>query len=471
MRELICAALSALLFYFSQGLADAWLLTWIAPAPLLWLAFGDTPAWRLVLASLVAFLAGQIWILQCYGDAPPMALAVLFGLRPILFPFAILFARLVLRGCGPLAAVLAFPACWTAMDYVASWLSPHATLGAIAYSEISSPVVVQSASLFGMCIVTFVLCLFASSMALLVRGGRRALVAAGAGVALCAVDLTYGAERLRVSHPREVLRVAAAADAGLSLQVNKVDAVGADVNASSMFASTLRALAGQGAKLIVTPEESLATSRGSRARVLASLASVSKQTGTGIVAGVLERAPLRDTAVVFEPDGRSFVYSKRHLLPPIENNFIPGASSGLLGHDRAVEICKDMDFPESVRQDARLGLTVMAVPAWDFGADRWMHARIAIMRGVENGFSLVRAANNGLLTATDAEGRVIAEKRVSSDHMDTMLADLPLGTGPTLYAQIGDIFSWVCMALTLLLGIVALSNRRPGDIDARASVD
>ena len=121
-----------------------------------------------------------------------------------------------------------------------------------------------------------------------------------------------------------------------------------------------------------------------------------------------------------------------------------------------MEICKDMDFPETIRQDARTGLTLVAVPAWDFGTDAWLHARIAIMRGVENGFAVVRAANNGLLTASDAQGRLIARKTVDATHQAWILADLPLGPGPTLYTRIGDVFPWTILALTFVLAAAAL---------------
>ena len=64
MTAILCAALSALLFYFSQGLDDAWLLAWLAPAPLLWLAYGSETRWRVGLASFAAFAVGQIYLLQ-----------------------------------------------------------------------------------------------------------------------------------------------------------------------------------------------------------------------------------------------------------------------------------------------------------------------------------------------------------------------------------------------------------------------
>jgi apolipoprotein N-acyltransferase len=126
VSELICATLSAVMFYLSQGLANAWPLTWLAPVPILWLAFGNTAARRLLAVSFMAFLAGQVYVVQCYFGAPLMSLMTLLGLRPILFPLSILFARLIHRRLSPVATLLAFPACWTTMEFAAGLLSPHA---------------------------------------------------------------------------------------------------------------------------------------------------------------------------------------------------------------------------------------------------------------------------------------------------------------------------------------------------------
>jgi hypothetical protein len=48
----------------------------------------------------------------------------------------------------------------------------------------------------------------------------------------------------------------------------------------------------------------------------------------------------------------------------------------------------------------------MGVPAGDFGVDDWQHSRMAVMRGVENGFAMVRPAHDGLVIASDAFGRL-----------------------------------------------------------------
>jgi apolipoprotein N-acyltransferase len=458
VTELICAALSAAMFYLSQGLANAWPLTWFAPVPLLWLAFGSTPAWRLLAVSFLAFLVGQVYIAQCYVGAPLMSLLSLLGLRPILFPLSILFARLIHRRLSPLPTLLAFPACWTTMEFAAGLLSPHGSFGSIAYSQVSIPIVLQSASLFGMYSITFVLSLFAAGLALAVQDRRAALTAASVGAAVCMVDLLFGATRLLAQQP-EIVRVAAV---GPVTQADGTDSLASDTQTSSVYASSLDGLARQGARLIVTPEESLTTRRAWSAEVFAPLTAVSHATGAEIVAGVLQRAPAGDIAVAFEPDGHNSVYAKRHRLMPFEAKFPPGTAPGLLGEGKAMVICKDMDFPDTIRKDAHAGLRLMAVPAWDSDVDAWIHARMAVLRGVENGFAVARAANHGLLTASDANGRLIAQKVVRPDQTDWLLADLPLGPGPTLYTRIGNVFPWTTLGLTLLLCVVGMWGEPKG---------
>ena len=52
----------------------------------------------------------------------------------------------------------------------------------------------------------------------------------------------------------------------------------------------------------------------------------------------------------------------------------------------------------------------MLVPAWDFTLDRFEHGHIAVMRAVEDGFSLARAARGGFLTVSDDRGRILARR-------------------------------------------------------------
>ena len=84
------------------------------------------------------------------------------------------------------------------------------------------------------------------------------------------------------------------------------------------------------------------------------------------------------------------------------------------------------------------------------------------MRGVENGFAIVRAASEGLLTASDAEGRVIAENSSAASGMTVLIASLPLGPGSTLYTRIGDAFPWFVILLFFGIGALCVGPREGG---------
>jgi len=460
MIALLCAVFSGVMFYLSQGVDDVWWLAWIAPAPLLWLAYGEMNRWRVFVAALSAYACGQIYVVQTYGGAMPvLAMAVMMFGWGALFATAILFAQVGWQRLSPATVMLAFPAIWTAIEYGASLISPHGTWGALGYSQVSFPAAIQVASLFGLYAITFILCLFANALALI---ARRKAKAALPGLAAVALVLAFGWVHLSRAQG-ETIHAAMLSDwDGRERSTKKLD-----LPASRYMAERYAAAAGEeaekGARFIVIPETALAADPAWRKEALQPLADTAREKQLTIVVGVLLVKPWRNAAISFLPDGSQRSYDKRHLLPPGENKFKPGPGPGPLGGARSVAICKDLDFPSTLRSDAmedQAGIRLMAVPANDFVKDGWIHARMAIMRGVENGFAVVRSAFNGLETVSDAQGRVLARASTVQAGMVRLSADVPLGPGPTLYTRIGDIFAWFCVTLTL--GLVAmLLKKRP----------
>ena len=70
---------------------------------------------------------------------------------------------------------------------------------------------------------------------------------------------------------------------------------------------------------------------------------------------------------------------------------------------------------------------------------------MAILRGVESGFTVIRSGRNGLLTVSDRYGRTV-DVRNSDPAAVTLVVRAPLGAGkPTVYARIGDGFGWLCV--------------------------
>jgi apolipoprotein N-acyltransferase len=154
-------------------------------------------------------------------------------------------------------------------------------------------------------------------------------------------------------------------------------------------------------------------------------------------------------------------YDKEHMLAPFESKLTPGTSLTLLSEPTGpwgVAICKDMDFTGLSRQYGAAGAGVMLVPAWDFDLDRWAHGHIAVMRGVEDGFAIARAAKQGYLTVSDDRGRILAEARSDAAPFSTLVAELPVAHDTTLYRRWGDWFAWT-MLMALLGTLAALFIR------------
>ena len=111
-------------------------------------------------------------------------------------------------------------------------------------------------------------------------------------------------------------------------------------------------------------------------------------------------------------------------------------------------------------------MALLLVPAWDFDIDGWLHGRMAILRGVESGFSIVRCPKQGILTVTDDHGRVIAERDTSSSAQAgspafaSLVATVPVRHDATIYARLGDWFGWLNIAL--LVGLIAAGRFRRG---------
>jgi len=451
MISVVAALLSGIMFYLSQGFDNVWILAWFAPLPLLWLAYGKTPTWQVMAASAAAILASVGYLLQL-SYTPPLGILIPVLLAYIaLFCTAVWFARFVQHRATPLATLFAFPACWTAFEFLMEIRSPNGSYGALAYATVSAPVLIQSASLFGLYAVTFLICLFANTLAMALRPRRATAVAICLGFLICAANAVFGMVRLGRPQP-ETVRVAGIVDQTAMAASWHAHALSADLEVTERYAQDIRAAAQRGATFVVTSEGDMTSIPDLQSAIIAPLVAASRQTGVQIIAGVHSDTPPADFALSITPDGSVARYDKRHPVPGLEDRFAPGRVSGWLGHNRGMEICKDMDFAGTIRPDAAKGVRLMGVPAGDFGIDLWQHGRMAVMRGVEDGFAMVRPAHDGLVIVSDAQGRLRAVKKDAPTGLTMVVADLPLGPGPTLYTRIGDVFPWLCLVFSVVLG-------------------
>jgi apolipoprotein N-acyltransferase len=152
------------------------------------------------------------------------------------------------------------------------------------------------------------------------------------------------------------------------------------------------------------------------------------------------------------------------MIPQLEDVDQPGTTIAVLNQPSGVwgiQICKDMDFPALSRQYGARGVGLLLVPAWDFTLDGWLHGRMAVLRGVESGFTIVRAAKQGILTVSDDRGRILAQQDAATVPFASLVATAPVRHDNTIYVQWGDWFAWLNIAglVTLLFSRARTQGR------------
>ena len=456
MSAVPCVFLSAVTFYLSIGLGDIWWLVWLAPIPILWLALGQSKPSAVVVTAWLAYALGSTNILRAYVGVLPISVLVLAITGPaLLFALAVLGTWQVHRRLGAIAALFAFALLWAAVDFLVSLDSANGSVLTPAAATVAAPVLIQTASLVGFVGITFLLGAFSAGIALSLRTHKS--LPAIVGTALLLANALYGF--IWISPPTGFLRVALVASDD-KVGKNKSDDKPAAFAAIEAYVAEIEKLRSTRPALIVLPENISRIAPEWRAEVDAKLAATATATQATLIVGFNTRIDeaQRNVALAFTPGATHPTnYAKRRLVPVLETTvFSPGTGPVVLASGIAVEICKDMDFANMIRDDmVATKATLLAVPAWDFDQDRWSHARVAILRSVENGVPMARSARNGLLTLSDKYGRVVAVTN-SAAGIRTLVGELPLSGpgGGTTYAKIGNAFGWLsCVLGTLLVGM------------------
>lgn len=99
-------------------------------------------------------------------------------------------------------------------------------------------------------------------------------------------------------------------------------------------------------------------------------------------------------------------------------------------------------------------------------AGRSQHLQIARYRAIEHRRFMLRVVNTGRTVAIDPTGKITAEVGAGRHAMQTpgwLAVETRLDPRSTLYGRIGDLFGFVCLILTLLLGLFAGRARPAGD--------
>jgi apolipoprotein N-acyltransferase len=463
--------LSAAFAYLGTGLHPIWWALWLAPIPVLAIA----PR----LHGSVAFLLGAIvWLIGEMNqwnyvrhaiELPPQVTVLYFLVPAVVFGFGVLFVSSFLRRGSLFLASLALPVYWVAYEYLTATASPHSTWGNLAYTQMDCLPVIQIAAITGIWGISFIVFLFVGAAAALLSGvgepRQRRVLAIAAGFVVCAV-LVFGKWRLQSNPSDQSISVMLIAkDVPMSVYLGTEDQA---VKLLGEYGEEVRRVAPVGTQVVVLPEKIGRVSESALAEVDPLFSSTAAATRAAIVVGIVRKTPSAafNSSRFYSPDGRFEAnYDKHHLIPgvepekPSDERVTLDQPSGRWG----LQICKDMDFPKLSREYAADGANLLLVPAWDFNLDRWLHARMAVLRAVESGFALARSARNGLLTLSDNRGRILAERETAPDRFVSITGRINVSREQTFYARTGDWFAWLCVAVFVsLLAFQVLAPSRTG---------
>ena len=458
---------SAVFAYLGTGLHPIWWALWLAPIPVLAIA----PRLRgsaAFLLGAIAWLIGETnqWNYVRHEIELPLQITVLYFTVPaVVFGLGVLFVRSFIRRGSLFLASLSFPVYWVAYEYLTATASPHSTWGNLAYTQMNCLPVIQIAALTGIWGISFIVFLFAGAVGALLSGAggpwRRRVLAVAVGFVVCAL-LVFGKWRLQ-SNP-------SAQSVAVTLIVRDVPMsvyLGSEEQALELlreYTDELRRVTPAGTQAVVLPEKIGRISESALPEVDALFSSAASATRAAIVLGLVRRTPSGafNSSRLYSANGKLEAnYDKHHLVPGVEpeksgdKRVILDEPSGRWG----LQICKDMDFPKLSREYAAEGANLLLVPAWDFNLDRWLHARMAALRAVENGFALARSARNGLLTLSDNRGRILAEAVTVPGRFVSISGNVSVAREETFYVRAGDWFAWLCVAVLVSLLAFQLLGR------------
>jgi apolipoprotein N-acyltransferase len=464
----VAGLVSAAFAYLGTGLHPIWWALWLAPIPVLAIAprLHGTAAFFL---GAIVWLIGEMnqWKYVTHAiELPPHITILYFVVPALVFGFGVLFVRGFIRRGSLFLAALAFPVYWVAYEYLTAMASPHSTWGNLAYTQMNCLPVIQIAAITGPWGISFIVFLFAGAAAALFSGAgegwQRRVLAVAVGLVVCAL-LVFGKWRLQPNPAAQPVAVTfIARDVPMSVYLGSEDQA---LELLREYADEIRRVTPAGTQAVVLPEKIGRISESVLPEVDTLFSSAANDKHTAIVLGLVRKTPAGafNSSRLYSADGKLQAnYDKHHLIPGVEPEK-PGDKRVILDEPSGrwgLQICKDMDFPKLSREYAAEGANLLLVPAWDFNLDGWLHGRMAILRGVENGFALARSARNGLLTLSDNRGRILAEAATVPGRFVSITGKVNVSREETFYARTGDWFAWVCVAL--FVSLLAFQLLTPG---------
>lgn len=360
-----------------------------------------------------------------------------------------------------------FPAAFTLAEWLQATLTPFATWGIMAYTQVENIVWMQITSLGGIWILSFVIYLIAYQLFIALKTGQSNWNPKLLIFTVLLVSI-FGSVRLSLaeSQNNEMITVAA-------IGTNSEIGMGAFPDLSKRSAN--RALIYQrmnkatsaGAELVVWTEAATGVLPDEEAAFQAEVTQlVDSLNVAAIVSYVVPTQfdPLLYLNKFIAIDSTGSIvhtYLKHEPVPgePAIKGIQPHRSFQLNGMLLGGAICYDYDFPRLALNIARLGVDIVALPSSDWRGIDPVHTQMARFRAVEGGYSLIRSTRWGLSATVNPVGRFTGWSSDNDLGDKLVIAQVPREGKRTIYCRLGDWLPIVSAVLILIQAITLLRMR------------
>ena len=466
-----------------RGRVVAGLILSLSGGTALVLAFPPFGLWPLIFVALVPVVVAQHRVLppRWAGVAPAVAVSMYVGLlvwgalradqRPLLValvPLLWVAGNLdrALQGATRYRHVWwSSPVLWTAglflmgLSPITSWVDPAFAL----YRQpwLIQPVSVVSVSGLNLLILV-VNYLIAAAFLHGVR--RRGYLPSAAAFAALGVWIVSSIALLGAGRSGAVVRVAVVqpGPVATSPASNRAAAVRSNPAVLDTLMTDTRTAAGQGAQLVVWPEEAL---RYFDPRIddTDALRRLARTSGVYLVIGFSPDPQHLNQATVLSPSGQFLdLYNKQHPITFQGDHSIGGPVS--VAHTNlgviAPIICYDLDYQNTARAAAHRGAQALAVPSEDWPAIADQHYTHLVFRAVENHLATAKADTAWDSAIIDPNGRILRSRVSPHATRAVLVARVPLGTGHSFFVTTGNWTGWTTVTLSAAWTAIALTAIR-----------
>jgi apolipoprotein N-acyltransferase len=478
---------------------DFYLLAWIGFIPLMLSLWGRTQkeAFRTGFVFGVTFFFGTLyWIyhsIHVFGGIPltaSLAIVFLLCMGLALYPalFSCLFLAIIRK--TKLPALLTAPVVWVVLEFLRSYALTGFPWASIGYSQYRFLPIIQVADITGIYGISFLVLAVNGALVdiVLIKRKLRDMPLYPVGYAMLGLlllgatliaSLGYGAWRLGQERSHGSVPVSVIQG---NIEQDKKWEPAFQKEVLDIYLDLSKKAAADSPQLIIWPETAIPFLYDYDTANTERLLSMQQSLKAYLLFGSVmlrertkEKALLTNSALLLDPAGKLiYKYDKIHLVPfgeyvPLKGvlffidklvagigDYVPGESYVRAGTEFGgfgSMICYEIIFPGLVRKFFTGGgdfMVTMTNDAW-FGrtAGPFQHFSMAVFRAVENRKPVVRAANTGISGIIDSNGRITARTPLFTRQI--LSGQVAMDKTMTFYTKYGDIFSYLCMVIFIII--------------------